>query len=72
MERNAFTDIERPLVMTLAERVRWRSEAHGRSIIQLDPHIESWRPAQFVQIAPPSDIVITVLMEGARAIGATP
>lgn len=34
------------------------------SILQVDPKIETLETsAQFVQIAPPSDIVITVLME---------
>lgn len=64
VERNAFTDVEKPLVMALAERVLMAFRSAWESIIQLEPHVESLETsAQFVQIAPPSDIVITVLME---------
>ncbi|MER3402112.1 MAG: flagellar motor switch protein FliM [Armatimonadota bacterium] len=64
VERTSFTDIERPLILTLAERVLMAFRSAWENIIQLDPHIE-WleTSAQFVQIAPPSEIVITVLME---------
>ncbi len=64
VERNAFTDIERPLVLNLGERVLMAFRSAWESILQIDPQIESMETsAQFVQIAPPSDIVITVLME---------
>lgn len=64
IERNAFTDIERSLVITLAERVLMAFRSAWESIIQVDPRIEGLETgAQFVQVAPPSDIVITVLME---------
>jgi len=44
--------------MLMAYRSAWES------ILQVDPKIETLETsAQFVQIAPPSDIVITVLME---------
>lgn len=64
IERNAFTEIERPLVLNLGERVLMAFRSAWESILQIEPQIESMETsAQFVQIAPPSDIVITVLME---------
>ena len=64
VERAAFTDIERPLVLALAERMMLAFKSAWESILQIDPHIEGMETsAQFVQIAPPSDIVIAVLME---------
>ena len=62
--RNAFTEIEKPLVLALAERMLMAYRNAWESILQVDPKIETLETsAQFVQIAPPSDIVITVLME---------
>lgn len=62
--RIAFTEIEKPLVLALAERMLMAYRSAWESILQIDPKIESLETsAQFVQIAPPSDIVITVLME---------
>jgi len=64
VERTAFTEIERPLVLALGERMMLAFKSAWESILQLDPHIEGMETsAQFVQIAPPSDIVIAVLME---------
>ncbi len=64
IERAAFTEIEKPLVLTLGERMLMAFRSAWESILQVDPKIESLETsAQFVQIAPPSDIVITALME---------
>ncbi len=64
VERNTFTDIERPLVIALGERALMAFRSAWESILQLDPQVESLETsAQFVQVAPPSDIVITALME---------
>ncbi|MCS6919915.1 MAG: flagellar motor switch protein FliM [Fimbriimonadales bacterium] len=64
IERNAFTEIEKPLVIALGERMLMAYRSAWESILQVDPKIETLETsAQFVQIAPPSDIVITVLME---------
>ncbi|MFN7015981.1 MAG: flagellar motor switch protein FliM [Fimbriimonadales bacterium] len=64
IERTAFTEIEKPLVLALGERMLMAFRSAWESILQVDPKIESLETsAQFVQIAPPSDIVITVLME---------
>lgn len=64
IERNSLTEIERPLVLTLAERALVALKGAWESILHLDPQIEVIETsAQFVQIAPPSDIVITALME---------
>lgn len=64
IERNSLTEIERPLATTIAERTLIALRAAWESILPLEPQIDSLETsAQFVQIAPPSDIVITVLME---------
>lgn len=64
IERNSLTEIERPLALTLAERTLVALKGAWESILHLDPQIEVIETsAQFVQIAPPSDIVITALME---------
>ncbi|GIV09256.1 MAG: flagellar motor switch protein FliM [Fimbriimonadales bacterium] len=64
IERSAFTEIEKPLVLALGERMLLAYRNAWESILQVDPKIETLETsAQFVQIAPPSDIVITVLME---------
>ncbi|MCS7066378.1 MAG: hypothetical protein NZL85_08925, partial [Fimbriimonadales bacterium] len=72
VERATFTDIERPLVLALGERMMLAFKSAWESILQVDPHIEGMETsAQFVQIAPPSDIVIAALME-ARVVPAPP
>ncbi|MFN3690269.1 MAG: flagellar motor switch protein FliM [Fimbriimonadales bacterium] len=64
IERAAFTEIEKPLVLALGERMLMALRSAWESILQVDPKIETLETsAQFVQIAPPSDIVITALME---------
>ncbi|MCX7993828.1 MAG: flagellar motor switch protein FliM [Fimbriimonadales bacterium] len=64
VERTAFTEIEKPLVLALGERMLMAYRSAWESILQVDPKIETLETsAQFVQIAPPSDIVITILME---------
>ncbi len=64
IERAAFTEIEKPLVLALGERMLMAFRSAWESILQVDPKIETLETsAQFVQIAPPSDIVITVLLE---------
>jgi flagellar motor switch protein FliM len=64
VERANFTEVERPLVLALGERLMLAFKSAWESVLQLDPHIEGLETsAQFVQIAPPSDIVIAVLME---------
>ncbi|MDW8052159.1 MAG: flagellar motor switch protein FliM [Armatimonadota bacterium] len=64
IERTSFTDIEKPLMLALGERMLMAFRSAWESILQVDPKIESLETsAQFVQIAPPSDIVITAMME---------
>jgi flagellar motor switch protein FliM len=64
VERATFTDIERPLVLALGERMMLAFKSAWESILQIDPHIEGMETsAQFVQVAPPSDIVVAALME---------
>ncbi len=64
VERTAFTEIERPLVLALGERMLLAFKSAWESILQIDPRIEGMETsAQFVQVAPPSDIVIAMLME---------
>ncbi|MDW8106710.1 MAG: flagellar motor switch protein FliM [Armatimonadota bacterium] len=64
IERTSFTDIEKPLLLALGERMLMALRSAWESILQVDPKIESLETsAQFVQIAPPSDIVVTAMME---------
>lgn len=64
IERNSLTEIERPLALTLAERTMAALKSAWESILHLDPQIEVIETnVQFMQIAPPTDIVITALME---------
>lgn len=62
--RNNLTDIEKPLVRQMIERMFGALKSAWEGIVIINPGIESMETsAQFVQIAPPSDIVVTILFE---------
>ena len=64
INRNVLTDIERPLVRTVIERLFNALKTAWEGIVVVNPGIDGMETsAQFVQIAPPSDIVITILFE---------
>jgi flagellar motor switch protein FliM len=63
-ERNVLTDIEKPLVQQVLNRIFAAFRTSWEGIVTLNPiveHIETNR--QFVQITPPNDIVIVILFE---------
>jgi flagellar motor switch protein FliM len=64
INRNVLTDIERPLVRQTIERVFSTLKTAWEGVVIVNPTIEGMETsAQFVQIAPPNDIVVTILFE---------
>lgn len=64
ISRTNLTDIEKPLVRQLIERLFHALKSAWEGIVVVNPGVDSLETsAQFVQIAPPNDIVITVLFE---------
>lgn len=64
ISRNVLTDIERPLVRQMIERVFAALKTAWEGIVIINPGIETIETSsQFVQIAPPNDIVVTILFE---------
>jgi flagellar motor switch protein FliM len=62
--RTVLTDIERPLVRAIVERMFMALKAAWEGVVIVSPGIEAMETsAQFVQIAPPTDIVVTMLFE---------
>ncbi len=62
--RNVLTDIERPLVRQVIDRLFQAMKGAWEQIIIINPTLESIETsAQFVQIAPSTDIVVTMLFE---------
>jgi flagellar motor switch protein FliM len=62
--RTVLTDIERPLVRQTIERMFHALKSAWEGVVIVNPGIEGLETsAQFVQIAPPSDIVVTILFE---------
>lgn len=64
ISRNTLTDIERPLVRQTIERMFSALKTAWEGIVIVNPGVEGMETsAQFVQIAPPTDIVVTILFE---------
>lgn len=64
INRNVLTDIERPLVRQIVERMFQSLKGAWEGVVIVNPSIEGMETsAQFVQIAPPNDIVVTILFE---------
>ena len=62
--RTVLTDIERPLVRQIIERMFHALKSAWEGVVIVNPGIEGMETsAQFVQIAPPNDIVVTILFE---------
>jgi flagellar motor switch protein FliM len=62
--RTVLTDIERPLVRETIERMFSSLKAAWEGVVVINPSIDGLETSpQFVQIAPPSDIVVTMLFE---------
>lgn len=64
ISRSVLTDIEKPLVRQMIERMFSSLKGAWEGIVIVNPGIEGMETsAQFVQIAPPTDIVVTILYE---------
>lgn len=64
INRTVLTDIERPLIRQLIERMFFALKNAWEGVIIVNPGIEGMETSsQFVQIAPPNDIVVTILFE---------
>ncbi|MCW5936267.1 MAG: flagellar motor switch protein FliM [Fimbriimonadaceae bacterium] len=62
--RQSITEIEQPLVRQTIERMFGALKSAWEGVVVINPSIEAIETsAQFVQIAPPSDVVISVLFE---------
>ncbi len=62
--RNVLTDIEKPLVKQMIERMFHALKSAWEGVVIVNPGIEGMETSsQFVQIAPPNDIVVTILFE---------
>lgn len=62
--RTTLTDIERPLVRQSIERMFSALKTAWEGVVVVHPTIEALETsAQFVQIAPPNDIVVMILFE---------
>ncbi len=62
--RTVLTDIERPLIRQILERLFTALKTAWEGVVVVTPGIEGMETsAQFVQIAPPGDIVVTILLE---------
>lgn len=64
INRTVLTDIEKPLVRNMVERVFSALKTSWEQVVVVSPAVEQMETtAQFVQIAPPNDIVVTFLFE---------
>ncbi len=64
IDRTNLTDIEKPLVRQIIERLFGALKTAWEGIVVVNPAIDGLETSsQFVQIAPPGDIVITILFE---------
>lgn len=64
INRHVLTDIERPLLKQVVERMFHALKSAWEGVVIVNPGIETTETsAQFVQIAPPNDIVVTILFE---------
>ncbi len=64
INRTNLTDIERPLIRQTIERMFQALKSAWEGVVIVNPGIEGMETSsQFVQIAPPNDIVVTILFE---------
>ena len=64
INRTNLTDIERPLVRQVIERMFQALKNAWEGVVIVNPGVDGMETsAQFVQIAPPNDIVVTILFE---------
>lgn len=64
INRTSLTDIEKPLVTQLVEKMLVALKSAWEGIVIVNPRIEGMETSsQFVQIAPPTDIAVMILFE---------
>ena len=64
ISRTSLTDIEVPLVRQVVDRIFQSLKASWEGVVIVNPAVEGIETSgQFVQIAPPSDIVVSILFE---------
>lgn len=64
VNRASLTDIETPLVRQVVDRILQSLKASWEGVVLVNPSIDGIETSsQFVQIAPPSDIVVSILFE---------
>jgi flagellar motor switch protein FliM len=64
INRTVLTDIERPLVRQTIEKMFGALKSAWEGVVIVNPGVDAMETSsQFVQIAPPSDIVVTILFE---------
>jgi flagellar motor switch protein FliM len=64
IDRNIITDIERPLVKSILERMLNSLKQAWENVVVVTPTVEGLETSsQFVSVAPPNDIVLVILFE---------
>lgn len=64
ISRRSLTDIEKPLVRQMIEKLFIGLKNAWEGVVIVNPGIEAMETSsQFVQICPPSDVVVTILFE---------
>jgi flagellar motor switch protein FliM len=64
VQRSNLTEIERPLVETTIDRMFAALKAAWEGVVDVNPVVDGIETSsQFVQVAPPGDIVVTILFE---------
>lgn len=64
IKRNNLTDIERPLLRQTIERMFSALKTSWETVVMVNPTVEGTEMSgQFVQIAPPTDVAVTILFE---------
>ncbi len=64
LNRSSLTDIEKPLVNQLVEKVLGSLKSAWEAVVIVNPRADGMETsAQFVQVAPPTDIALMVLFE---------
>ena len=64
ISRTNLTDIERPLLRQTIERMFAALKSAWETVVVINPTVEGTEmSAQFVQVAPPTDVAVTILFE---------
>lgn len=64
VNRTVISEIERPLIKQVIERMFVALKTSWEGVVVVNPGVEGMETSsQFVQIAPPTDIVVTILFE---------